>query len=49
MNKMLTLAQVLLLHTAALQAFGGAPGMHERGALDSALAEPLQTFDGQDL
>ena len=47
--KRLTKRQVLLLHEQLLQEFGGTPGVRDEGLLDSALAAPFQTFDGQRL
>ena len=47
--KRLTKRQVLLLHEQLLQEFGGTPGVRDEGPLDSALAAPFQTFDGQSL
>ena len=45
----LTKRQILLLHEQLLQEFGGTPGVRDEGLLDSALAAPFQTFDGQSL
>ena len=45
--KMLTKSQVLLLHKALLEAFGGAEGLRDEGLLDSALAAPFHSFGGQ--
>ena len=47
--KRLIKRQVLLLHEQLLQEFGGTPGVRDEGLLDSALAAPFQTFDGQSL
>ena len=47
--KRLTKRQILLLHEQLLQEFGGTPGVRDEGLLDSALAAPFQTFDGQSL
>ena len=47
--KRLTKRQILLLHEQLLQEFGGTPGIRDEGLLDSALAAPFQTFDGQSL
>jgi death-on-curing protein len=41
--------QVLDLHEALLDAFGGASGLRDRGALEAALARPAMTFGGEDL
>jgi death-on-curing protein len=45
----LTLGEVVALHRAILVATGGAEGIRELGALESALAKPKATFDGTDL
>ncbi len=45
----LTLREVLELHDALLQQSGGATGVRDLGALDSALAQPRATFGGDDL
>jgi death-on-curing protein len=45
----LTLGEVVELHRRVLQAGGGAPGIRDLGALDSAVAQPKATFGGVDL
>ncbi len=45
----LTLGEVVELHRGILQAGGGAPGLRDLGALDSAIAQPKGTFGGVDL
>lgn len=40
---------VLAIHSAAIARFGGADGVRDEGMLDSALAQPFQTFGGQEL
>ncbi len=45
--KVLSQKQVLLLHTSLIQQFGGSDGVRDIGMLESALAAPFQTFDGQ--
>jgi death-on-curing protein len=45
----LALAEVVELHRRVLQATGGAPGIRDLGALESAIAQPKATFDGVDL
>ncbi len=42
----LTLGEVVALHRAILAATGGADGIRDLGALESALAQPKATFDG---
>ena len=41
--------EVLVIHAAAIERFGGLVGLRDEGLLDSALAQPFQTFDGADL
>ena len=45
----LTLGEVVDLHRRLLQTSGGAPGIRDLDALDSAVAQPKATFDGKDL
>jgi death-on-curing protein len=45
----LTLAEVVDLHRRLLQATGGATGIHDLGALESAVAQPKATFGSADL
>jgi len=45
----LTLGEVVELHRLVLQADGGAAGIRDLGALDSAIAQPKATFGGSDL
>ncbi len=45
----LTLGEVVELHRLILEGTGGASGIRDLGALDSALAQPHATFGGQDL
>jgi death-on-curing protein len=44
-----TLGEVVALHRAILENSGGASGIRDVGALESALAQPRVTFDGIDL
>lgn len=41
--------QILKLHNRIINEFGGIHGIRDERLLDSALANPLQTFDGHDL
>ena len=41
--------EVLVIHAAAIERFGGLDGLRDEGLLDSTLAQPFQTFDGADL
>jgi death-on-curing protein len=45
----LDLNEVLTLHAALIRASGGSPGLLDRGALESALAQPRMTFGGAEL
>lgn len=45
----LSLPEVLDLHDQLIEAFGGSRGIRDLGALESALAQPLATFGGDDL
>jgi death-on-curing protein len=45
----LAVTQVLRLHEKLIAAFGGAKGLRDAGALESAVARPQQTFAGEDL
>jgi death-on-curing protein len=45
----LTLEEVLLLHARLIQRTGGSGGVRDMGLLESALARPRATFEGQDL
>ena len=45
----LTLGEVVALHRAILENSGGASGIRDLGALESALAQPRATFDSIDL
>ena len=39
--------EVLLLHTDQIATFGGTAGVRDQGLLESALAQPQATFDGE--
>lgn len=43
----LTLEEVLEIHAVQLERYGGGAGVRDEGLLDSALAQPAATFDGQ--
>ena len=45
----LTFKEVLELHRRIIERSGGSPGMRDIGLLESALAQPLMTFGGEDL
>ena len=45
----LTLGEIVELHRRLLAATGGASGIRDFGALESAVAQPKATFGGSDL
>lgn len=45
----LTLNETLELHRSIIAQSGGAPGILNLGAIESALAQPRMTFDGKNL
>jgi death-on-curing protein len=45
----LSLGEVLSLHQRLLDQTGGAQGLRDLGALESAVAQPRMTFGGKDL
>jgi len=45
----LSLAEVIELHRLVVAQAGGAVGLRDLGALESAVAQPRATFDGVDL
>jgi death-on-curing protein len=45
----LSLKQIQLLHERQIRAFGGSPGLRDRGGLESAVTRPQMTFGGEDL
>jgi len=45
----LTLAEVLHLHDLLIAKSGGGEGVRDLGAIESSVAQPRATFDGQDL
>jgi len=47
--RLLTLEEILELHRMVLAQSGGAPGILNLNALESAVAQPLMTFDKKDL
>ncbi len=42
----LTLDELLEMHTEQIETYGGAHGLRDLAALESALAVPQSTFDG---
>jgi death-on-curing protein len=49
MTVYLTLDEVLQIHEGVLRVSGGAAGVRDRGALESAVGQPRATFGGEDL
>ena len=47
--KTLSKQQVLALHTALIEEFGGTDGVRDMGMLESALSAPFQTFGREPL
>jgi death-on-curing protein len=45
----LSVEQVRALHADQLRLYGGATGLRDKGALESAPARPTMTFGGEDL
>ncbi len=46
---MFSLHQAIRIHEVLIDRFGGAHGVRDQAGLESALARPIQTFDGLDL
>ncbi len=49
MIHLVTLEQILLLHQRVIEETGGTIGMRDQGILESALAQPLMSYAGQEL
>lgn len=49
MTLYLSLDQILQIHEAQIEGFGGAIGLRDPGVLESAVARPAMTFGGEDL
>lgn len=47
--RMLSIEEVLELHQLLLEQPSGSAGVRDQGGLESALAQPLMTFGGEDL
>ncbi|TSC87590.1 MAG: death-on-curing family protein [Microgenomates group bacterium Gr01-1014_7] len=45
----LTVVQVLFIHDQMVKRFGGSFGVRDLGLIESAVARPEASFDGQDL
>jgi death-on-curing protein len=46
---MIRVTEVLAIHDILIERFGGAKGVRDNAALESAINRPYQTFDGQEL
>lgn len=46
---MILLEDILHVHEFSISKFGGSNGIREVGSLESAIARPFQSFDGNDL
>jgi death on curing protein len=46
---MISTSDVIEIHEILIREFGGANGLRDKSALDSALARPFQTFDNSQL
>ena len=40
---------ILLIHSRVIEGSGGLDGLRDSAGLEAAIAEPMQTFDGQEL
>ena len=47
--KILSVNQIIRLHKALIETFGGTDGLRDEGMLQSALAAPFQTFDDESI
>lgn len=47
--KTLSKPQILMLHEKLIEVTGGSNGIRDEGLLDSAIANPFQSFGGKDL
>lgn len=46
---MIQLEDILMVHDASIERFGGSKGIRDKGLLESAIARPFQTFGGEAL
>lgn len=46
---MISVSEAIHIHDLLITRFGGASGIRDVGLLESALARPFQTFDGEEL
>lgn len=45
----MTADDVIAIHSVVIKRSGGTDGLRDRSILESAIAAPMQTFDGEDL
>ena len=45
----LTVGEVLEIYSRVMEQSGGGVGIHDLGALESAVAQPRMTFNGEEL
>lgn len=46
---MINIWEVEQIHDILIERFGGSKGIRDKGALESAIGRPYQTFDGKEL
>ena len=46
---MITIKNILRLHELSIITYGGSQRIRDQGLMESAIARPYQTFDGEDL
>ena len=46
---MISVSETIYIHDILIERFGGSSGIRDVGLLESALARPFQTFDGDEL
>jgi len=46
---MISFQEVVIIHSVLIDKFGGIQGIRDKGALESALNRPNQTFEGKEL
>lgn len=46
---MILITEILQIHQILIEKYGGGIGVSELSILQSAIARPFQTFDGEDL
>jgi death-on-curing protein len=46
---MILIEDIIAIHDASIEVFGGSKGIRDLGMLESAIARPFQTFGGEEL